>query len=189
MSSNFWQYWENVPHLRRSIIAISFPSSCLLLVQTLRQSYHLRNFALGSPYLQISATQRLYTQRMPPTRSASPCCHILIVRCNRWCSLVYTPTNHPPVSLSRPNQRSLDDPRWRDVLTSIDLREIEPQRRTVVMDVIIRLLFGLMLEKRGRSRGLKSEGGNNYPPSAKSKHFRGLRDPTRQPPLLAPPRL
>ena len=47
----------------------------------------------------------------------------------------------------------LDDTRWRDELTLLDLGKIEPQHRAEVMNVIIRLLFGLMLEKRGRSHG------------------------------------
>ncbi|KAJ4487801.1 armadillo-type protein [Lentinula aciculospora] len=46
----------------------------------------------------------------------------------------------------------LDDTRWRDELTSLDISAIEPQNREVV-DVVIRLLFGMMLEKKGRSRG------------------------------------
>ncbi|KAJ3843214.1 hypothetical protein F5878DRAFT_721627 [Lentinula raphanica] len=47
----------------------------------------------------------------------------------------------------------LDDTRWRDELTSFDLSSIEPQDRPEVLDVVIRLLFGMMLEKKGRSRG------------------------------------
>ncbi|KAJ3744880.1 armadillo-type protein [Lentinula detonsa] len=47
----------------------------------------------------------------------------------------------------------LDDTRWRDELTSLDISAIEPQDREVVVDVIIRMLFGMMLEKKGRSRG------------------------------------
>lgn len=47
----------------------------------------------------------------------------------------------------------LDDTRWRDELTSLDLENFEPQDRSEVVDVLIRLLFGLMLEKKGRSRG------------------------------------
>ncbi|KAJ3935001.1 MAG: armadillo-type protein [Lentinula lateritia] len=47
----------------------------------------------------------------------------------------------------------LDDTRWRDELTLLDISAIEPQDRTEVVDIIIRLLFGMMLEKKGRSRG------------------------------------
>lgn len=47
----------------------------------------------------------------------------------------------------------LDETRWRDELTSLDFSLIDPQDRHAVVDVIIRLLFGLMLEKKGRSRG------------------------------------
>jgi U3 small nucleolar RNA-associated protein 20 len=47
----------------------------------------------------------------------------------------------------------LDDTRWRDELTSLDFDLIEPQDRGEVVDVIVRLLFGVMLEKKGRSRG------------------------------------
>ncbi|KAF9461849.1 armadillo-type protein [Collybia nuda] len=47
----------------------------------------------------------------------------------------------------------LDDARWRDELTSLDFEMFEPQDREEVVDVIIRLLFGIMLEKRGRTRG------------------------------------
>ncbi|RXW23686.1 hypothetical protein EST38_g2153 [Candolleomyces aberdarensis] len=47
----------------------------------------------------------------------------------------------------------LDDTRWRDELTNLDLGHIEPQGREEIVDILIRLLFGFMLEKRGRSRG------------------------------------
>ncbi|KAJ6608583.1 armadillo-type protein [Mycena sp. CBHHK59/15] len=47
----------------------------------------------------------------------------------------------------------LDDIRWRDELMRLDLGKVEPQDREEVVDVIIRLLFGLMLEKKGRSHG------------------------------------
>ncbi|TFK68467.1 hypothetical protein BDN72DRAFT_821164 [Pluteus cervinus] len=45
----------------------------------------------------------------------------------------------------------LDQARWRESLTALDLTELEDAHRSVVVDVMIRLLFGLMLEKRGRS--------------------------------------
>ncbi|KAG7447295.1 uncharacterized protein BT62DRAFT_948312 [Guyanagaster necrorhizus] len=47
----------------------------------------------------------------------------------------------------------LDDTQWRDELTSLSLAEIEPHDRREVIDVVVRLLFGIMLENRGRSRG------------------------------------
>ncbi|OSX61435.1 hypothetical protein POSPLADRAFT_1144486 [Postia placenta MAD-698-R-SB12] len=47
----------------------------------------------------------------------------------------------------------LDDTTWRDDLTQLDIAEMEQTDRAELVDVIIRLLFGLMLEKRGRSRG------------------------------------
>ncbi|KAJ7158771.1 armadillo-type protein [Mycena filopes] len=47
----------------------------------------------------------------------------------------------------------LDDTRWRDELMRLDLSQVEQQDREEVVDVITRLLFGLMLEKKGRSRG------------------------------------
>ncbi|KAJ7104174.1 armadillo-type protein, partial [Mycena belliarum] len=47
----------------------------------------------------------------------------------------------------------LDDTRWRDELMRLDLAQVQPQDREEVVDVITRLLFGLMLEKKGRSRG------------------------------------
>lgn len=45
----------------------------------------------------------------------------------------------------------LDNVRWREAITSFSLEEVEPHERTEVVDVIIRLLFGLMSEKKGRS--------------------------------------
>ncbi|PBK92675.1 hypothetical protein ARMGADRAFT_967204 [Armillaria gallica] len=47
----------------------------------------------------------------------------------------------------------LDNTRWRDELTSLSLAEIEAHNRPEIINVVIRLLFGIMLEKRGRSRG------------------------------------
>ncbi|KAK0476052.1 armadillo-type protein [Armillaria novae-zelandiae] len=47
----------------------------------------------------------------------------------------------------------LDNTRWRDELTSLSLAEIEPHNRPEIINVIVRLLFGIMLEKRGRLRG------------------------------------
>ncbi|THV05319.1 hypothetical protein K435DRAFT_120793 [Dendrothele bispora CBS 962.96] len=47
----------------------------------------------------------------------------------------------------------LDDTRWRDELTLLNISDIETQDRAVVVEVVIRLLFGIMLERKGRTRG------------------------------------
>ncbi|TFK45123.1 armadillo-type protein [Crucibulum laeve] len=47
----------------------------------------------------------------------------------------------------------LDDTRWRDELTTLDIGNLEPQDRHEAIDVILRLLYGVMLEKKGRTRG------------------------------------
>ncbi|KAL0573671.1 U3 snoRNP protein [Marasmius crinis-equi] len=47
----------------------------------------------------------------------------------------------------------LDDTRWRDELTMLDISAIEETDRPEVVHVLVRLLFGIMLEKKGRSRG------------------------------------
>ncbi|KAG7091487.1 hypothetical protein E1B28_010518 [Marasmius oreades] len=47
----------------------------------------------------------------------------------------------------------LDDTRWRDELTMLDIAGIEEHDRSEVVHVVIRLLFGVMLERKGRSRG------------------------------------
>lgn len=47
----------------------------------------------------------------------------------------------------------MDDTRWRDELAKLDLEHTEPGDRPELVPVIIRLLFGVMLEKRGRARG------------------------------------
>ena len=46
----------------------------------------------------------------------------------------------------------LDDTRWRDELTKLNLDEIDGQDRPEFIETFIRLLYGLMLEKRGNSR-------------------------------------
>jgi U3 small nucleolar RNA-associated protein 20 len=45
----------------------------------------------------------------------------------------------------------LDQTRWRESLTALDFAEIEAAQRGELVDVIMRLLFGLMLEKKGRA--------------------------------------
>ncbi|KAG1731833.1 armadillo-type protein [Suillus paluster] len=47
----------------------------------------------------------------------------------------------------------LDETKWRDELTSLHLSSIEIKDRPQLVDVIVRLLYGLMLERKGRSRG------------------------------------
>ena len=46
----------------------------------------------------------------------------------------------------------LDDTRWRDELTKLNLDEIEDKDRPEFVETFIRLLYGLMLEKRGNSK-------------------------------------
>ena len=47
----------------------------------------------------------------------------------------------------------LDDTRWRDELTQLDFAQFDADERPELVDVIIRLLFGMMLERKGRTRG------------------------------------
>ncbi|KZT18582.1 hypothetical protein NEOLEDRAFT_1246369 [Neolentinus lepideus HHB14362 ss-1] len=47
----------------------------------------------------------------------------------------------------------LDDTKWRDELTMLRISEIEEKDRPELVSVLLRMLFGIMLEKRGRSRG------------------------------------
>ena len=46
----------------------------------------------------------------------------------------------------------LDDARWRDELTKLNLEEIDDRDRPEFIETFIRLLYGLMLEKRGNSK-------------------------------------
>jgi U3 small nucleolar RNA-associated protein 20 len=46
----------------------------------------------------------------------------------------------------------LDETKWRDELTNLELTTLPTEDRAEVVDVVIRLLFGAMLEKKGRSR-------------------------------------
>ncbi|KIJ13504.1 hypothetical protein PAXINDRAFT_100613 [Paxillus involutus ATCC 200175] len=50
-------------------------------------------------------------------------------------------------------RRLLDDTLWRDELAQLDLSSIDPTERPVFVDVLIRLLFGVMLERKGRTKG------------------------------------
>lgn len=47
----------------------------------------------------------------------------------------------------------LDETRWRDELTNLQIAEIEKDDRPELVDILVRMLFGIMLEKKGRSRG------------------------------------
>ncbi|RPD58084.1 hypothetical protein L227DRAFT_196304 [Lentinus tigrinus ALCF2SS1-6] len=47
----------------------------------------------------------------------------------------------------------LDETKWRDELTQLDFAQFEADERPELVDVIIRLLFGMMLERKGRTRG------------------------------------
>lgn len=47
----------------------------------------------------------------------------------------------------------LDDTRWRDQLTQLDVAGISADERGDVVPIIVRILFGIMLERHGRSRG------------------------------------
>lgn len=47
----------------------------------------------------------------------------------------------------------LDETRWRDELTNLDIANLGTEDRPMLVDVIVRLLFGVMLERKGRSRG------------------------------------
>ncbi|CAK5281436.1 unnamed protein product [Mycena citricolor] len=47
----------------------------------------------------------------------------------------------------------LDDTRWREQLSQLELAQMEPQDREAFMPILIRLLFGLMLERRSRGKG------------------------------------
>lgn len=47
----------------------------------------------------------------------------------------------------------LDDTRWRDELAKFNIEDIEEEDRGEVVGVLIRLLFGVMLEKKGRNKG------------------------------------
>ncbi|KAI9063947.1 hypothetical protein FKP32DRAFT_1603293 [Trametes sanguinea] len=47
----------------------------------------------------------------------------------------------------------LDETRWRDELTQLDFAQFDQDERHELVDVIIRLLYGMMLERKGRTRG------------------------------------
>ncbi|KAF8161520.1 armadillo-type protein [Crassisporium funariophilum] len=67
------------------------------------------------------------------------------------CLLTY---KSPHLALYEDRIRALlDDTRWRDELALLDLHDMESGARNEVMGVVVRLLFGVMLEKKGRARG------------------------------------
>lgn len=48
----------------------------------------------------------------------------------------------------------LDDTKWREALIHFDFRGISGPGRPKLIDTVIRILFGLMLDRRGRARGV-----------------------------------
>jgi U3 small nucleolar RNA-associated protein 20 len=67
------------------------------------------------------------------------------------CLMTYKPPHvHPHEATLR---LLLDETRWRDALAQLDFAELPAQDRVEMVDVIIRLLYGVMLERRGRGRG------------------------------------
>ncbi|KAI0045527.1 hypothetical protein FA95DRAFT_1561038 [Auriscalpium vulgare] len=47
----------------------------------------------------------------------------------------------------------LDETRWRDELTNLDIANMGDEGRSELVDVVVRILFGFMRERKGRSRG------------------------------------
>ncbi|KAF8514623.1 armadillo-type protein [Gautieria morchelliformis] len=47
----------------------------------------------------------------------------------------------------------LDSTKWRDELTSFDIASIGEEDRSEAVDIIIRMFFGMMLERHGRTKG------------------------------------
>lgn len=48
----------------------------------------------------------------------------------------------------------LDNAKWRESLTFLDMNSFSPKDRAEVVPVIVRLLFGMMLERKGRGHGM-----------------------------------
>lgn len=67
------------------------------------------------------------------------------------CVFTYKPANL--VRHEETLRRFLDDTLWRDELAHLDLASTDATDRPMFVDVTIRLLFGIMLEKKGRTRG------------------------------------
>ncbi|CCM06042.1 uncharacterized protein FIBRA_08288 [Fibroporia radiculosa] len=67
------------------------------------------------------------------------------------CLLTY---KSPRLSPHEDRLRSLmDDTKWRDDLTQLNMNDIEQADRPELVGVIIRILFGMMSDRRGRTRG------------------------------------
>ncbi|KAI0060580.1 hypothetical protein BV25DRAFT_946008 [Artomyces pyxidatus] len=47
----------------------------------------------------------------------------------------------------------LDETRWRDELTLLDIANLGSEDRPELVNIVLRILFGFMLERKGRSRG------------------------------------
>ncbi|KAG8220545.1 armadillo-type protein [Butyriboletus roseoflavus] len=67
------------------------------------------------------------------------------------CVFTYKPPNL--VRHEETLRHFLDDTLWRDELAHLDLASLDATSRPMFVDVTIRLLFGVMLEKKGRTRG------------------------------------
>ncbi|KAI8978168.1 armadillo-type protein [Trametes punicea] len=67
------------------------------------------------------------------------------------CLLTYK--SHALVSHEESLRMLLDETRWRDELTQLDFTQFKADERPELVDVIIRLLYGTMLERKGRTRG------------------------------------
>ncbi|PCH35508.1 hypothetical protein WOLCODRAFT_125908 [Wolfiporia cocos MD-104 SS10] len=115
------------------------------------------------PRYKLSAWLTLFSKFMnPKALRSSDTMHALYVsllshpdrslqRLALSCLLTYKSphlTSHEDILLAL-----LDDTRWRDALTQLEIAEIESADRPELISTIIRLLFGLMLERRGRSQG------------------------------------
>ncbi|KAI0644852.1 armadillo-type protein [Trametes meyenii] len=64
-------------------------------------------------------------------------------------------TYKPPALVSHEDSLRLllDETKWRDELTQLDFSRFEAGERPEVVSTVIRLLYGTMLEKKGRTRG------------------------------------
>ncbi|EIW53914.1 uncharacterized protein TRAVEDRAFT_132229 [Trametes versicolor FP-101664 SS1] len=67
------------------------------------------------------------------------------------CTLTYKPP--ALVSHEESLRMLLDETKWRDELTQLNFSQFTADEREELVDVIIRLLYGMMLEKKGRTRG------------------------------------
>ena len=56
----------------------------------------------------------------------------------------------------------LDDTRWRDELTKLNPDEIDDSDRPEFVETFIRLLYGLMLEKRGKLENRRATGSSDF---------------------------